>query len=39
MKSHCSRLLPVLGLDDIFNFDKDKCCLCPSVEALKERID
>ena len=39
VNSHCSRLLPVLGLDDIFNFDKDKCCLCPSVEALKERID
>ena len=39
LNSHYSCLLPVLGLGDKFNFDKDKCCLCPSVEALRERID
>ena len=39
LNSHYSCLLPVLGLGDKFNFDKDKCCLCPSVEALRERIE
>ena len=39
VNSHYSCLLPVLGLGDKFNFDKDKCCLCPSVEALRERMD
>ena len=41
MNRHYARLLPVFGLVDKFNFDKDKCCcLCPlSDEALKERMD